>query len=193
MHRRRPAIRRATMRCTHCDDGQKIPADFRDSGGRLPIFSCPECTACIQHEVIIAALRPRLCGRCGGIGSIGSFDEQQRECPQCGGCGGLPGPAQFMLKRLQELVTDDEVQNFPETHEGGLTKLLEMRNYITQLGVGAFRPRLAQRQSLEPDAWQYRFNLAGQWNLWKELDYPLDRFKEKFKFNFDNGTCELRP
>lgn len=45
------------MTCTHCNDGKKIPTDFVDSGGRLPIFSCPQCTSCISHNAIVAALR----------------------------------------------------------------------------------------------------------------------------------------
>lgn len=44
----------------------------------------------------------------------------------------------------------------------------------------------------EPDAWQCRFNVSG-WLPWHDLDTPIDRFCEKYKFNLDNGTCEMRP
>lgn len=44
----------------------------------------------------------------------------------------------------------------------------------------------------EPVAWQYRFYVEG-WLPWKELDCPIDVFRYQFKFNFDNGSCELRP
>ena len=37
------------------------------------------------------------------------------------------------MMRLKELVADPDVQEFPEAKEGGILKLLEIRNLITVL------------------------------------------------------------
>lgn len=43
------------------------------------------------------------------------------------------------MKRLQELIADKQVQNFPETTGEGIMKLLEIRNLITALAPRIFQ------------------------------------------------------
>jgi hypothetical protein len=51
----------------------------------------------------------------------------------------------------------------------------------------------AQSQLSEPDVWQWRACIGGQWGSWLILDQPVEKFRESQRFNLDNGTYELRP
>ena len=45
----------------------------------------------------------------------------------------------------------------------------------------------------EPDAWQWRARINGNWGSWMLIPQRVEHFRKVNQFNIDNGTYELRP
>ncbi|WP_024516974.1 hypothetical protein [Bradyrhizobium sp. Tv2a-2] len=60
-------------------------------------------------------------------------------------------------------------------------------------GMCPYAHEPAASAAQEAVAWQWRACISGQWGSWLYLNDPIEKFRQLFAFNLDNGTYEVRP